>query len=92
MKTVQTTLLTATLLALSSLAHAGPTCTDVPQAQWIAEQTFQDQLKRDGYEIMKFKVTSGQCYEIYGKDKSGQKVEIYFNPVDGKIVKEKREG
>ena len=38
----------------------------------------------------KFKTTKGNCYEIYGKDKAGQKVEIYYNPVDGSIVKEKR--
>ena len=41
-----------------------------------------------GYEINKFKITSGQCYEIYGKNQAGKKVEIYFDPVSGKIVKQ----
>jgi hypothetical protein len=36
-------------------------------------------------------VTDGNCYEIYGKNKQGQKVEVYFNPVDGKVVKTKTE-
>jgi hypothetical protein len=39
-----------------------------------------------GYKISKFK-TPGTCYEIYGKDKEGKKVELYFNPVDATIVK-----
>lgn len=29
----------------------------------------------------------GNCYEIYGFDKEENKVEIYFNFVDGSIVK-----
>ena len=41
---------------------------------------------KDGYTIKTFKV-SGNCYEIYGFAKDGKKVEIYFNPVDGSIIK-----
>ena len=40
------------------------------------------------YKIKNFKVTAGNCYEIYGWDKAGKKVEIYFNPVTGAKVKE----
>ena len=45
------------------------------------------QLKAQGYQINKFKVTDGNCYEIYGFNKDGKKVEIYFDPVSGKAVK-----
>lgn len=31
----------------------------------------------------------GRCYEIYGTDKAGKKVEIYFDPVSGKPVEQK---
>jgi hypothetical protein len=44
-------------------------------------------LKAEGYEIKKFKITKGNCYEIYGWDKQRVKVEIYFDPVTGKAVK-----
>lgn len=47
----------------------------------------QAQLKEQGYKINKFKVTKGNCYEIYGFDKDGRKVEIYHDPVSGKAVK-----
>ena len=48
------------------------------------------QIAEQGYQVAKFKVTDGNCYEIYGKDRDGKKVEIYFNPVDGSVVKSKQ--
>lgn len=79
-------------LALASpLALAGPQCTEADKSQWQDQAKFQEQLKAQGYEIKKFKVTSGNCYEIYGHDKDQRKVEIYFDPVSGKPVKEQIE-
>jgi hypothetical protein len=46
-------------------------------------------MEAEGYKIRKFK-QSGNCYEIYGTNSQGQDVEIYFDPVDGKIKKEKK--
>ena len=57
-----------------------------------AQQAFQDKLKAEGYEISKFKVTDGNCYEIYGFDKDKRKVEIYHDPVTGKAVKTEIKG
>ena len=79
-------------LALSSpLAFAGPECTKADKAEWQDQAKFQEDLKAQGYEIKKFKVTGGNCYEIYGWDKDKRKVEIYFDPVSGKAVKEEIE-
>ncbi|AAV82092.1 PepSY domain-containing protein [Idiomarina loihiensis] len=66
-------------------------CTMEPKENWLDQEQFQQSLKEQGYEINEFKVTDGNCYEIYGQDKSKQKVEIYFNPVDGSIVKQETE-
>lgn len=74
------------LMAQSSLASE-PQCTTEDKSKWQDEATFQQKLKAEGYEIKKFKVTSGNCYEIYGWNKQKQKVEIYFDPVTGKAVK-----
>lgn len=71
-------------------AMASPTCTQEPQAKWIPADQMVAQLKSQGYEIKKFK-TEGSCYEIYGKDKDGHSVEIYFDPVSGKPVKVKKD-
>ena len=38
-----------------------------------------------------FKVSSGQCYEIYGFDKDGKKVAIYFNPETAAVLESKQE-
>lgn len=76
---------------LSPLAFAGPECTTADQSQWQDQAAFQENLKAQGYEIKKFKVTSGNCYEIYGWDKDKKKVEIYFDPVSGNAVKTKIE-
>lgn len=76
----------AVVLALTGTAVAGPQCTTAPQAQWMSEAAMRAKIEKDGYTIKTFKV-SGNCYEIYGFAKDGKKVEIYFNPVDGSIVK-----
>jgi hypothetical protein len=43
-------------------------------------------LEQEGYKIKTFKV-SGNCYEIYGHDKAGNKVGIYFDAKTLAIVK-----
>lgn len=63
-------------------------CTTADRSQWQDEETFKQNLIEQGYKIEEFKVTDGNCYEIYGWDKDKHKVEIYFNPVDGSKIKE----
>ena len=81
-------LLLVALLVASPLALAKTECSTADKVQWQDKDNFQQDLKNQGYEIKKFKVTDGNCYEIYGKNKEGKKVEIYFDPVTGKKVKE----
>lgn len=75
-------------LAFSTVAMAGPECTKEPKDKWKDQKAFEQSLKDEGYKIKVFKVTSGNCYEIYGWNKEGKKVEIYFSPVTGEKVKE----
>ncbi|MEH6452351.1 MAG: PepSY domain-containing protein [Psychromonas sp.] len=78
------------MMGISLSVFAGPTCTDgEDKSNWIPEQQFQKQLKDQGYTWKKFKESSHGCYEIYGYNKEGQKVEIYFHPVTGEIVKQR---
>ena len=86
MKTIPAILLAGTAALLSCGAIAGPKCTDAPRDQWMPAKQMKQRILADGYTIDKFKV-SGQCYEIYGQDKDGNEVEIYFDPTDGHIVK-----
>lgn len=85
----------ATLLATSALsfgmssAFAEPKC-DVPKEKWMKEADFKAKAEAEGYKIKKFKVNSGNCYEIYGT-KDGKKVEAWFNPETGASVGAKAE-
>lgn len=74
--------------AIAAPALAGPTCT-APRTHWQDEAAFKSRLEAQGYQIKTFKVSKGQCYEIYGFDKSGKKVEIYFDPVTAAVVEQK---
>lgn len=83
---------TATLaLALALLAgpaSAGPNCTTEPRDKWLSEADMKQKIAEMGYrDIRTFKTTSGNCYEIYGYDKDGRKAEVYFDPIDARIVK-----
>ena len=83
------TQLTAIVLALgAAAAFAGPTC-EVPQDKWMKEADFKAMQEKQGYQIKTFKVSKGQCYEIYGFDKAGKKVEIYFDPATAAVLESK---
>ncbi len=78
----------AITLMISGSLFAKKNCTDQPKEKWMSEESFKKKVEADGYKIRKFK-QPGTCYEIYGTNKDGKDVEIYFNPVDASIVKSK---
>ncbi|MAX65741.1 MAG: hypothetical protein CME66_02295 [Halobacteriovoraceae bacterium] len=81
-------LFTITFLSLVLISCSQKTeCTKQDKSMWQDQDSFKENLVSQGYKIKEFKVTEGNCYEIYGWDKEENKVEIYFNPVDGSIVK-----
>ena len=82
---MKTLIVLSLMLSLTGVAHAKKNCTDRPKDKWMKEEDFKKKAEAEGYKIRKFK-QPGTCYEIYGTNKEGKKVEIYFNPVDGSIV------
>lgn len=81
-------MLSAAFLGGCGVAHEPTVCTSAPESDWQNKDQFEKSLLQGGYEIKELKVTDGNCYEIYGKDPAGNKVEIYFNPVDGQVIKQ----
>lgn len=69
-------------------AVAGPKCTDEPESKWISEPQMKARIAQLGYkdDVKPLHVSKGRCWEIYGHDKDGKKVEIYFHPISGAIV------
>lgn len=76
-----------TTLAFATLAQAAPKCTAESKDKWISEPAMKAKVTELGYERIKTFKVSGDCYEIYGYTKDGQKAEVYFNPVTGEVVK-----
>lgn len=78
-------------LALSLLAGsaiAEPQCTSESKDKWLGESDMKAKVMALGYKIKVFKVTKGNCYEVYGADAKGKRVEIYYHPITGKAVEE----
>jgi hypothetical protein len=79
----------AALAAPSTLVGAVD-CTAEPKDKWMSRAAVQKLILEAGYTIDRFKV-DGSCYEIYGRNADDKKVEVYFDPVSGKVVKQKIE-
>jgi hypothetical protein len=74
------------LLGLTGTAFAAAKCEKHPKQEWMNQDQAKAKLESEGYKIRKFKV-DGNCYEIYGHDKEGKKVEIYFDTKTLDVVK-----
>lgn len=75
----------AIVASIPALALASPNCTKEPKSKWMSEDAMKAKIDTLGYKVKTFEIT-GNCYEIYGKDKDGKRAEVYFNPVSGDIV------
>ena len=85
----------AAALALATAAipaaATGKMMCNAPQKQWKSMAILQKQLTRDGWQVRKAKVDRG-CYEVYGTDPKGNRVEAYFHPVSFKKLLVLRRG
>jgi hypothetical protein len=68
------------LSASPALATGKMSCNAGPQKGWKSQAVLQNTLKKQGWKVSKSKVDGG-CYEVYGTDPKGNKVEAYFHPV-----------
>ncbi len=78
----------AALLATAATAHAGSLgrpCTAAPQSQWLPIDALQAKVEALGYKVRKAKLKKA-CGELYTVDKNGQRVELFVDPTNGKIV------
>lgn len=82
------TLLVFTILTGFTPAMAGPKCTDEPKSVWLDKDTFVEMVKSSGIKVEVFKITKGNCYEIYGRNPDGLRIEVYYHPVTGAIVRD----
>lgn len=69
-------------LALPALANGR--C-NVPEADWRPVDELKADLSAKGWTISNIKTEDG-CYEVYGKDEDGKRVEIFFDPATFEAV------
>jgi hypothetical protein len=85
MKRFALSLLIATVAGIGSAA-AEDICS-VPQAEWQPKEALQKKLESEGWTIKAIKIDEG-CFEVYGKDAAGKKMETYFDPKSFEVKKE----
>ena len=89
MQATSTKALAALALSVLSLGAFASTyngeCTDQPKSKWMSMADVKARFETQGYSVGRVK-TGGSCYEVYAKDKGGQKVELFVNPVDASVV------
>ena len=67
----------AAFVSLAS-AHGDVKC-DTPKAERQPQMTLQKKLESEGWKVRKVQVENG-CYEVYGVDAKGERVEAFFDP------------
>jgi hypothetical protein len=81
----------ALAFSASPASATGKMTCDAPQKQWKSLPRLEAQLKKQGWQVRKSKVDGG-CYEVYGTDPKGNRVEAYFHPVTFKKLLVSRRG
>jgi hypothetical protein len=68
-------------LAASGSAYAqhAEKCEPIPKAEWKPQAELERKLTDQGWKVSRVKIENG-CYEVYGKDEKGRKVESFFHP------------
>jgi hypothetical protein len=66
------------ILVASPAFAAGVTCSTATSSKFQPKTTLERQLKAEGTKVKQIKTERG-CYEVYGIDKDGKKVNVAFN-------------
>ena len=78
MKKIAATVMIGLAATFTMPVFAKADCKAYPKVEWMKGADAKAKIEAQGYAINRFKV-DGNCYEIYGKNKEGKKVEIYFD-------------
>jgi len=61
-------------------------CPPRAESEWMTLEAITAKAKELGYDVRKVEKDDG-CWEVKGYDKDGKRVEAYFDPATGEIVK-----
>ena len=74
---------------LSQCGRSSRACTAAPESQWLKIADIEAKVEAQGYKVRKAKLKKN-CGEIYAT-KDGQRVELFVDPTDAKIVETKKD-
>jgi len=77
------------LVSLPVHATGLATCDSGPREGWQPQAKLEKQLVEQKWQVRRIKVDGG-CYEVYGFNEKGERVEAYFHPVTLAPVPTKR--
>ena len=80
--------LVVTAAASTVWAHGDVQCPKYPKTEWQPHTALQEKLVKDGWTVRRMELTP-TCYEVYGKDPQGKRVEAFFDPKTLERVEEK---
>lgn len=69
-------------------AHGNVQCPESPKDQWKPHTELERKLVSEGWRLRRMAV-SNSCYEVYGVDPQGKRVEAFFDPKTLMRVEEK---
>lgn len=72
------------LLVMAGMSVASSVC-NVDKESWMSEPDFKQALKRQGYLVKTVRINNG-CYEMYGLDPLGRRIQKHFDPATAKPV------
>lgn len=61
-------------------------CPDHPRSEWMGQNAITTKAKEQGYDVRGVKADDG-CWQVKGYDKDGKRVQLYYDPVSGEILK-----
>ena len=77
------------VFAAPAFATGLATCDSGPREGWQPQAKLEKQLVDKQWKVRRIKVDGG-CYEVYGINEKGERVEAYFHPVTLAPVPTKR--
>ncbi|SIP92631.1 PepSY domain-containing protein [Pseudacidovorax sp. RU35E] len=67
------------VLHAQTVDHAAVRCEAMPKEEMRPQMELQRKLSGEGWKVRQIKNFNG-CYEVYGFDAAGRRVEVFFNP------------
>jgi hypothetical protein len=89
MRTTLTALSLVALLPAGSALADGDACS-VPRSQWQPREAVLQLARDNGWTVRDFDVDDG-CYEIEGRDRDGQEIEVKLDPATLRVIEMEHE-